>query len=169
MDRGCCYWKWGIVAVAVLVFLGLSGVALGADGASGKAVYEANACSACHGPNGDGGLGPSFKTAEFAKEYANVDKIVETIRKGRGTMPGFPEERIQKDQMDSLVAFILSLSKGAGSKDGASGDASGKGDAEVHYGPFTIEQLYGLGVAVLAVLLLSFFGLVLNGPLKVRR
>ncbi len=160
-------WRWGIVAVAVLVFLGMSGVALGADVAGGKAVYEANACSACHGPNGDGGLGPSLKGAAFAEKYANVDKMVNVIRSGRGSMPGYPEDRIGKSEMDGLVSFVLSLSKSPKAEVGAESAEQGE-TGELHYGPFTLEQLYGLGVMALGALLLIFFGLMLNGPLKVR-
>lgn len=152
-------WRWMVVGVVAAAFLTMNGVALGADATRGKAVYEANACSACHGPNGAGGAGPALKGAAFLERYGSVDKMTTIIRNGGGGMPGFAD-RISREEMDDLIGYILSLSQ-------AEKGAEEKGDTTM-YGPFTFEQLYGLGVMVLGLLLLIFFGIMLNGPLKVR-
>ncbi|MDA8189660.1 MAG: cytochrome c [Dehalococcoidales bacterium] len=158
-----CSWRWSVALVAVLAFLGLNGVVQAAGADAGKAVYERNACSACHGTNGEGGAGPALKGAAFAEQYSNVDKLVAFIRKGGGGMPGFTEERIDQAQIDDLVYYIQSLSKSSGKK------GEGESAKAARVGSLTIEQLYGLGVMGVGVLLLLVFAAVLNGPLKVRR
>jgi len=77
--------------------------------AQGKALFAAN-CAACHGATGEGGIGPDLTDENF--EYGhNLDGISTTIRQGRpGGMPAFGN-RFSKDEIDSLAAFVLSLSE----------------------------------------------------------
>ncbi len=164
--------RWRILVVGAVAFalalLALNSVAFGADTSAGKAVFEGNACSACHGATGEGGLGPSLGTAAFAQKYANSDKLVSMIRQGSGSMPGFTEERISKAQMDSLVSYVMTFSQGAVAK-GAKAEGADQGQsAEARYIGLTFPQLYGLGVFSLGAIMLLVFALVLNGPLKVR-
>jgi mono/diheme cytochrome c family protein len=171
MNRVCC-WRWGILVVAGIAFLGaflgLSGIALGADTSAGKAVFEGNACSACHGVAGEGGLGPTLATTAFAQKYANSDKLVSMIRQGSGSMPGFTEERLSKAQMDSMVGYVMSFSQASVAKDAKAATVDNGQSAEARYMGLTFPQLWGMAILGLGAVLLLVFALFLNGPLKVR-
>lgn len=183
------YWRWSVVGLAVLAFVVLNGVALGADEVNGKAAYQTNGCAACHGASGEGGAGPALKGAAFTQKFSSADKLTDLIRKGNGGMPAYAEARIDKGQMDDLVAFILSLSSSPASATKAEAAKPAAAEAaksepskavakavsaasteasETSDGALTFEQWYGLVVVVLAVMLLLLFALVLNGPLKLR-
>ncbi len=90
----------------------------------GRALYTTN-CAACHGPEGNGLLGPSLRglvgkkdheLADGTKIEANVDYIVESIRNpgaklAKPLIPGtvmnaFPESLLDKAQVDAIVLFM---------------------------------------------------------------
>ncbi len=71
-------------------------------------VYAAN-CSACHGANGQGGVGPRLVANRSAMNEANVRSI---IQYGRGTMPGFGAI-LSEEQLAELTLYITQeLSQG---------------------------------------------------------
>lgn len=75
----------------------------------GKALFAAN-CAACHGAAGEGGIGPDL-TDEDYKYGHTLEDITTTISQGRpGGMPAFGNQ-FSKDEIDSLAAFVLSLSE----------------------------------------------------------
>ncbi len=71
----------------------------------GQALYESN-CSACHGADGTGDLGPSLHNNVFiqTKDY---EEVVELILKGRPNtgMDGF-EGILFEDEIYNLIAFL---------------------------------------------------------------
>ena len=77
--------------------------------AVGKALFAA--CSACHGPTGDGktGMGPRLNSRSFLAA-ASDHFLMETISKGRAgtTMIGW-ESTQNAQQIESIVAYIRSL------------------------------------------------------------
>ncbi|MDP2726740.1 MAG: c-type cytochrome [Dehalococcoidia bacterium] len=77
----------------------------GTDLASrGRQAYEAKGCFACHGPKGEGGVGPAlagFNEAQIAKQ----------VRTPRGTMPAYPPDRLSDEEVKALAAFAESLTK----------------------------------------------------------
>ena len=86
---------------------------------SGTDVY-ANLCAQCHGPNAEGGLGPSLSDPDF--RAANTDQdIFDAINKGHKatSMIGWGEV-LTADQIQQLVNFILQLPPAAGEKPGPS-------------------------------------------------
>jgi len=100
-------------------------------------------CAACHQWSGKGGalLGreaPSLQTP-------SPTQIADAVRTGPPGMPGYGEEVINKDQLNSLVKYVLYLRKPQ--------DRGGNG--LWHLGPFTeglIGWVVGIGVLILAVL-----------------
>jgi putative heme-binding domain-containing protein len=86
----------------------------------GKAVYRSN-CAFCHGLTAQGGRGPSL-TASGMLRSAPDDAIRNVITRGvpGTTMPAF---HFEKDDMESLVGFLRSLSGGSGGTVSAPGDA----------------------------------------------
>jgi mono/diheme cytochrome c family protein len=75
------------------------------DPTVGAQVYSTY-CAACHGPQGEGGIGPQLNPSEFIQSMSNAD-LVEFIQVGRpGTaMAGFAD-RLLEPQIADLVAFV---------------------------------------------------------------
>ncbi len=82
----------------------------------GKAVYRSN-CAFCHGLTAQGGRGPNLATGEPRSDEA-IKKIVRNGVPG-STMPAF--DSFDPDELNSLVAFLKSLS-GSASAEQVAGD-----------------------------------------------
>ena len=69
----------------------------------GKEIFAAKGCSACHGPNAEGVVGPAL--AGF-----KASQIKAQVRKPKGAMPEFSQERLNDDELEAIIAFGESLS-----------------------------------------------------------
>lgn len=75
--------------------------------AVGKQLY-ANLCSACHGENGKGTVGPDLTASRYKYGKSRLD-IAKSISEGRpGGMPAF-NGQINPEQVEGLVEYVLSL------------------------------------------------------------
>jgi cytochrome c oxidase cbb3-type subunit 3 len=75
--------------------------------AAGKQLYAKN-CSACHGENGKGTVGPDLTASTYKYGKARLD-IAKSISEGRPNgMPGFSSQ-INPEQIEGLVEYLLSL------------------------------------------------------------
>jgi mono/diheme cytochrome c family protein len=70
--------------------------------ARGEAVFQQH-CALCH-PGGEQGVGPSLITSS-----ATPDQIRTQVRNGAGVMPPFPPSVISDQQLNDLIAYVLSL------------------------------------------------------------
>ena len=83
-------------------------VSSGQAALTGAQIY-ADVCSRCHGPNGEGGIGPSLANAQFQAKYDN-QALLDLISKGREATPMIAwGEILAPDQIEQLVRFIRSL------------------------------------------------------------
>ena len=76
--------------------------------AAGKAIYTKN-CVACHGPNGEGGIGPNL-TDEYWIHGGSFKDIVHTITVGvpqKGMVPWGPV--LKKDEIIQVASYVWSL------------------------------------------------------------
>jgi mono/diheme cytochrome c family protein len=75
------------------------------DVASGAIAYSAN-CAACHGVQGEGGIGPNLYQSSGIQEQSNAE-LVQFILEGRpGTaMAGF-EGRLSETAIADIVSFL---------------------------------------------------------------
>lgn len=71
-------------------------------GEDGRSVYEAR-CAACHGLQGEGGVGPRLKGNPILKVPEAVREIV---LQGRGTMPAVP---LSEEELKALLDYLGSL------------------------------------------------------------
>ena len=71
-------------------------------GKDGRSVYEAR-CAACHGLQGEGGVGPRLKGNPILKVPEAVREIV---LQGRGTMPAVP---LSEEELEALLGYLGSL------------------------------------------------------------
>lgn len=71
----------------------------------GLTVYNTS-CSACHGSQGEGGLGTGLQNNEFIQSQNNED-LIQFILEGRpGTAMGGFEERLSGAEIVDLIAFL---------------------------------------------------------------
>jgi mono/diheme cytochrome c family protein len=76
----------------------------------GKTLFEAN-CAICHGPKGEGGVGPNLTVA---LERINKDQLMQTIHDGRLNVnrPSMPSWAALGDAaIDALVEYIESIQR----------------------------------------------------------
>ena len=69
---------------------------------TGKEVFTAN-CARCHGPDGEGGVGPRL-AGTVAVEYPDEEDQAAVIRDGRTGMPSF-RNRLTPEQISAVVAY----------------------------------------------------------------
>lgn len=75
--------------------------------AAGKQLYG-NLCASCHGESAKGSVGPDLTVSKYKYGKGRLD-IVKSISEGRpGGMPAFSSQ-IDREQVESLVEYILSL------------------------------------------------------------
>jgi mono/diheme cytochrome c family protein len=87
-----------------------------ADAAQGAQIFQQN-CSACHGAQGEGGIGPALRNSQYI-QTAGDQAITETIANGRtGTvMPAWSQAKggsLSDAQIANVVAFLHTLQPGA--------------------------------------------------------
>src|SRR5574340_1499825 len=96
-----------LFAASLLAGLGISSAMAAPDGAQ---LYGRN-CAACHGENGNGGIGvplalPSFQ-AGISDDY--LRKTIHLGRPGR-VMPAF--SALEEDEIDAIVHYVRSWNTG---------------------------------------------------------
>ncbi|BDP41738.1 cytochrome c family protein [Deinococcus aetherius] len=64
----------------------------------GLGVYAAN-CASCHGPNGQGGLGPNLRASTLSREALRG-----VIVNGKGAMPAYPN--LKPDELNALLDVL---------------------------------------------------------------
>jgi mono/diheme cytochrome c family protein len=78
----------------------------------------AQLCAQCHGPNGEGGVGPALGDSQFQAKNTDQD-IFNTIDKGHAATPMIAWGAVlTPDQIQQLVAYIRQLGKAAPSATG---------------------------------------------------
>jgi mono/diheme cytochrome c family protein len=70
--------------------------------AEGRRLFDQH-CHACH-PDGDGGLGPSLNDKPLPGTLISFQ-----VRHGMGVMPAFDANKISKEELDALVAYMKTL------------------------------------------------------------
>jgi mono/diheme cytochrome c family protein len=91
-----------ITVLAVVAMM--SGMALAAE--DGAAIYKAK-CAMCHGPNGEGKMGPSLKG-----ESMSAADIADALLKGapgKKAPHGKPMAGITADQAAAVAAYVKTL------------------------------------------------------------
>jgi cytochrome c553 len=91
--------------------------------AEGRSVANKNGCAACHGTNGEGGVGPTFtglfgsivELDDGSTVTADRDYLIESIKDPAAKrVAGFrlpmPTNRLTDDEIDQIVDYIEALS-----------------------------------------------------------
>ena len=75
------------------------------DVSAGAELFASN-CSGCHGPEGEGGIGPAL--ADGLERFEAVEDVARFVSSGvPGRMPGF-ETRMTPDQVNAVAQFVWS-------------------------------------------------------------
>lgn len=73
----------------------------------GATLYEKFTCSGCHGPNGEGGVGPALNQVELP-----ADEISQVTRNGQGAMMGYKPDVISDAELEAIVQYVQVLGRG---------------------------------------------------------
>jgi mono/diheme cytochrome c family protein len=79
----------------------------GEEALNGATLYQDFSCAGCHGPGGEGGVGPALNQRELP-----ADKIVEVTRNGQGIMTGYRPDVVSDAQLEAIVEFVQALGRG---------------------------------------------------------
>lgn len=74
------------------------------DGATLFGKFE---CSRCHGPTGEGDIGPALNQAERA-----TTELADIIRNGTGIMNGYRPDVMSDEEMDALIPYVQAIGRG---------------------------------------------------------
>ncbi|MDP5181815.1 c-type cytochrome [Blastococcus sp. BMG 814] len=115
------------------------------DLTEGRALYLQN-CAACHSSSGTGYTQVGGRQAPSLMETA-PQQVAEAIRVGPNLMPVWPEEALDQDQLDSVVAYVQELQR-----------LDGRGGADLgRIGPVA-ETVVGFAALALLVLVVRLLG-----------
>jgi mono/diheme cytochrome c family protein len=95
-----------LVAAAVIALV-VAGCASSDAGLYGRDLFV-HSCAMCHRVDGSGGIGPAIGPGSNAALNLTDEQIAGVIEVGPGNMPSF--NRLTADQVDSLIAYVRSLS-----------------------------------------------------------
>lgn len=73
----------------------------------GATLFERFECSRCHGPTGEGDIGPALNQAELP-----IAELADTIRNGTGIMKGYPPDVMSDEEMDALIPYLQAIGRG---------------------------------------------------------
>jgi mono/diheme cytochrome c family protein len=97
------------LVLAIVAVLGLA--ACGDDGGGGgggeeslgEAVYSEN-CARCHGPDGEGGVGPQLGGGAVVESFPDIEDQLTVIREGRNAMPAFGES-LTAEEIEAVARY----------------------------------------------------------------
>jgi mono/diheme cytochrome c family protein len=88
------------------------GSAAAPSGPDGAAIY-AQRCSACHGDDGGGGIGPALADGRMVERYPDTADQIAIVAAGRGQMPSFSDRGLTAEEIEAVVEFTrTSLTEG---------------------------------------------------------
>lgn len=74
------------------------------DPAAGKARWQTEHCSFCHGNNGEGGFGP-----DLAGRALTLPQFIKAVREPWGVMPKFGDAKLTDQELANIRAFLGTL------------------------------------------------------------
>lgn len=74
----------------------------GGEASQGETVYSAN-CARCHGPDGEGGVGPQLGDGAV-EEDLTLEEHTEVVTNGRNGMPAW-EGQLTPEEIDAVVLY----------------------------------------------------------------
>lgn len=98
----------GAVVMAALLVVGLLALPQGTFASpgvdEGKAAFTGKLCANCHGPNAEGGFGPTLAGRDLTS-----DRVVHQLRSPFRRMPSFRTDQVSDEDAASIAEFLNSL------------------------------------------------------------
>ena len=141
---------WTLTAVMAAEPSPSSGAPLPGDPAKGAQLYNANGCTACHGSNLEGGVGPKLNPIVKLPGVADPKEpnfLTTTIKNGRSGDPGYAQAmpafgKLSDQELKDLAAFII--------------DSNNKGPAGLGPVELARSNVFWVSVAVLAMVFITY-------------
>ena len=95
-----------LVALAALFLAACgddSGSSGGGEAGLGQRTFEDN-CARCHGPNGEGGVGPQLGDGAVVENYPDIEDQLTVIREGRNGMPAW-EGNLTSEEILAVATY----------------------------------------------------------------
>lgn len=96
-----------LVAVAALFLSACGGdsepAGGGGEASLGQDVYEDN-CARCHGPDGEGGVGPQLGDGAVAENFPDIADQIAVIREGRNGMPAW-DDSLTPEEIEAVAVY----------------------------------------------------------------
>jgi len=73
----------------------------------GQALFEKFACSGCHGPSGEGGVGPALNQTGLS-----ADEFIQVTRNGQGAMMSFKPDVMSDAELEAIIQYVQALGRG---------------------------------------------------------
>lgn len=73
----------------------------------GQALFDKFACSGCHGPGGEGGVGPALNQTELP-----AGELIQVIRNGRRAMMSFKSDVMSDAELEAIIQYVQALGRG---------------------------------------------------------
>jgi mono/diheme cytochrome c family protein len=80
---------------------------VGAAAMSGAALFEKFECSRCHGPFGEGDIGPALNQGELP-----AADLIDIIRNGTGIMKGYRPDVMSDEEMAAVIQQVQAIGRG---------------------------------------------------------
>ncbi len=71
--------------------------------ASGEEIYSSN-CARCHGPDGEGGVGPQLGGGAVVDDFPDIADQIAVITDGRGQMPAWGDT-LSESEIESVATY----------------------------------------------------------------
>lgn len=97
-----------VVVVVVFGSLGAKDDPPSVSGPIDAATLYRRHCSTCHGPEGQGGIGPQLADGAVVARYPDIDDQIDVMRDGRGAMPPF-DDALSEDELRAIAEYERSL------------------------------------------------------------
>lgn len=75
----------------------------GGEASLGQDVYEDN-CARCHGPDGEGGVGPQLGDGAVAENFPDIADQIAVIREGRNGMPAW-DDSLTPEEIEAVAVY----------------------------------------------------------------
>lgn len=97
-----------LAAAAALLLSACGGDSEPSDGGGGEAslgqsIYEDN-CARCHGPDGEGGVGPQLGDGAVVENYPDLADQITLIREGRNGMPAW-DDSLTLEEIEAVAVY----------------------------------------------------------------
>lgn len=75
----------------------------GGEESLGQQVFDDN-CARCHGPEGEGGVGPQLGGGAVVENYPDIEDQLTVIRGGRNGMPAW-EGQLSPEEIEAVARY----------------------------------------------------------------